>query len=61
MSSIFGGGSKQQAPTQIVSPQVADTGQDNAKRKIGRASLYLTSPQGDLNPASTTSGKLFGN
>lgn len=60
LSGMFGG-KKDPQPTQMQPPPVADKGQEDAKRKLGRASLYMTSPQGDLNQANTTSGRLLGN
>lgn len=63
MSALFGGGSKSQGPSQIIPPKVEQPGAGDAvaKKQIGRASLFLTSPQGILDPATTASGKLLGN
>ena len=67
MSSVFTsignflGGGKPKTPTQITAPTVQDKGQEDTKRKIGRASLIATSSQGVLQPANTVSGRLLGN
>ncbi len=61
MTSLFGGASKKIQQVQAVSPTVQDTGQDDAKAQVGRASLYLTSPQGVLDPQKKVSGRLLGN
>lgn len=60
MTTLFGGGKKPSAPT-VAQPTVQDTGQSNAAAQVGRASLYLTSPQGVLDPTKTASGRLLGN
>lgn len=59
MTSLFGGGKS--APAPQAAPTVQDAGQASAAAVIGRQSLYLTSPQGTLDPTKTASGKLLGN
>lgn len=40
---------------------VRDDSDEERKKRLGRASLYLTSPSGDLSAANTASGKVLGN
>jgi len=64
----FFGKKKESAPPPTIfqtAPSVTDESlsqkEKEKKKRIGRAALILTSPQGDLSKASTASGQLLGN
>jgi len=48
----------QQPAAPVVAPQATE---EEKKKRIGRASMYLTGPGGDLSMANTVGGKVLGN
>lgn len=64
IKSIFDG-PKKSAPTPQPPPASTNVTDDSAeerkKKRLGRASLILTGPGGDLSPVSTATGRVLGN